>query len=139
MGGRGGSSGLGKSGRGIRSGALQKNAEVVTIETSYRRKSIAGSHYEDSVLKATETSDGKIVFSYADGYFKNDRPKANSHDVIFYIKHGAVIHFNNKRTKFYGINWDNVKSVSGQTFDIKSHLKEKGFHWDREKKMWIKE
>lgn len=43
------------------------------------------------------------------------------------------------RIRSVGINWDNVKSVSGQTYDVKSFLKEKGFKWDGESKSWKKQ
>lgn len=131
MGGRGGSGGFSSS-------ALDPKAKTVTIETYYRRSGRFGSHYGDSVLEAKQTSDGNIVFSYADANFSNDRQKANTQDVTFEIKHGAVTHFNNGRTQFYGINWDKVKSVSGQTYDIKSYIKDKGFKWDRENKRWVR-
>lgn len=36
----------------------------------------------------------------------------------------------------FGVNWNNVKSVSGQTYDLRSELKDRGFRWDGKK--WIK-
>ena len=37
-----------------------------------------------------------------------------------------------------GINWDNVKSVSGKTFRAKEDLKSRGFSWDRNSQKWVK-
>ena len=37
-----------------------------------------------------------------------------------------------------GINWNNVKSVSGKTYDIKDNLKQLGFQWDRNSSKWVK-
>lgn len=38
-----------------------------------------------------------------------------------------------------GIDWDKVKTVSGQTYNVKSLLKDKGFKWDKANKVWSKE
>lgn len=135
MGGRGGSSGFTSN----NTSALPKDSKEITIETYYRKNSMYGSHYGDSVYRATEESDGNIVFSYADPSFSNSRPNANTREVTFKITHGAVTSFNSGNTQFYGINWDNVKSVSGKTFDIKGYIKEKGFKWDAKEKKWIRE
>ena len=37
-----------------------------------------------------------------------------------------------------GVNWDNVKAVSGATFEIRPYLKQMGFKWDGAKKSWVK-
>lgn len=39
----------------------------------------------------------------------------------------------------FGINWDKVKAVSGQTYGIRAELKERGFKWDGKTKKWRKE
>lgn len=132
MGGRGSSSNFQSS------GALQAKAPEITIETYYRKSGRAGSHYGDSVIKAVETSKGEIEFQNAQGEFDNSRPNANTVDVTFKIRHGAVTNFNNGSTKFYGINWDNVTSVSGQTYNIRQEIKEHGFKWDGKNKKWVK-
>lgn len=36
----------------------------------------------------------------------------------------------------FGVNWDNVKSVSGQTYDLRSEIKDRGFRWDGKNKRW---
>lgn len=131
MGGRGGASGFSNS-------ALDQEAEKITIETYYRRSGRFGAHYGDSVLNATQKSNGNIVFSYAIGDFSDDHPKANTQNVTFEIRHGAVTHFNNRKTVFYGINWDKVKTISGQTYDIKSQIKDKGFRWNKKSKKWVR-
>lgn len=38
----------------------------------------------------------------------------------------------------FGVSWDKVKSVSGQTYNLKSDIKNKGFRWDGARKMWVK-
>lgn len=124
MGGRGGASGLSNK----NAAALPKDAKEITIETYYRK---SRRYYGTSVLEARETSDGNISFAYAEADFVDGYSKANTQNVVFRIKHGAEKH--NNTIHFHGIDWDNVKSVSGKTYDIKSELSSMGFRWDGEK------
>jgi hypothetical protein len=134
MGGRGGTSGI----RNISNSAINARAKEIEIETYYRRSGSYGSHYGDSVYEAKAGPDGEIVFDYARASFKDRSSRANTQEVTFKIRNGAVQHFNNGNTTFYGINWDNVKSVSGATYDFKNSIKEKGFHWDGKLKKWVR-
>ena len=52
--------------------------------------------------------------------------------VTFKLKAGA------ENGDVFGINWDNVKSVSGQTYDLRSEIKDRGFRWDGKNKRWVK-
>ena len=36
----------------------------------------------------------------------------------------------------FGVNWNKVKSVSGQTYGLRTTLKDKGFKWDGKEKKW---
>lgn len=136
MGGRGGSSGLSKSGSGgsaKSSSAFTPNAPTIEIKSYYRK-----GNYGDTVKVAKETSDGNLVFENARAEFsRGNKPGATTKDVTFTLRHGFVWHNNDKR--FYGINWDNVKSVSGNTYDMNSELKKKGFKWNSSTKSWVKE
>ena len=135
MGGRGGTSGIRSGGR---NSAIDYRAKEIEIETYYRRSGSYGSHYGDSVYEAKAGADGEIVFDYATANFKDRNSKANTQDVTFKIRNGAVQHFNSGSTSFYGINWDNVKSVSGPTYDFKNSIREKGFRWDGKLKKWVR-
>lgn len=128
MGGRGGSSGFNNNNT-----ALPKNSPEITIDTYYRR----GSGYGQNVLEAIETSQGAIKFINATADFLDDRIKANTRDVQFKIRNGAVYH-NKRGYEFHGINWDKVNSVSGETYAMKEEIKEKGFKWDRDNKRWVR-
>lgn len=65
-------------------------------------------------------------------------PKANTKDVTYKIQHGIVSYDDSRGIESYGIRWDKVSSVSGQTYNIRSMLKEKGFRWDGKTKSWVK-
>lgn len=85
-----------------------------------------------------------IGFNYAvstakaSGTFDNSNPKANTKDVTYKIKHGIVSWHDSRGVESYGINWDKVSSVSGQTYNLRGTLKEKGFRWDGKTKSWVK-
>lgn len=131
MGGRGSKS-------GINSGALNKNAKEQVIETYYRKNSRYGSHYGQEVLGAKEEKNGEITLSTESARFKEKYSNANTQGVEFRIKNGVSKSFNSGETNSYGINWDKVKSVSGDTYNIRDFIKGKGFSWDRNNKKWVK-
>lgn len=132
MGGRGGQSGFASR------QSLDPSAKKTVIETYYRQSGRFGAHYGDSVMEARAGKAGEISFDYADAKFKDKNDKSNTKKVTFEISHGSVTHYNNGNTTFYGINWNNVKSVVGNTYQIRSELKEKGFRWDGKEKKWVK-
>lgn len=37
-----------------------------------------------------------------------------------------------------GVNWDNVKAVSGNAYNMRTFLKKKGFKWNSKEKRWEK-
>lgn len=130
-----GSSGFDKGGN--KNSALVKNAERVTINTYHIAKSSMGPHYGYTVVEAQESSEGNISLSYAKAYFKKDRGNANTQNVVFEFKHG-IAESRKGQAESYGINWDNVKSITGQTYEVKDYIRKKGFKWDNATKRWIK-
>lgn len=36
----------------------------------------------------------------------------------------------------FGVNWDKVKSVSGQTYNLRQEIKSRGFKWNGKEKRW---
>lgn len=129
MGGRGGSSGLSSG-----SGVIDKNAKARTIETVYREaKGYSGSYYKDEVLQAVDNGNGEVHFQYATPESREKTAKTNrTQYVTFKLKAGA------ENGNVFGVNWDKVKSVSGQTYNMKSEIKDRGFRWDGAKKMWVR-
>ena len=129
MGGRGSASGL--SGGG---GALDQNAKTVTISTYYRR---SGHYFGENVYQIREEAPGHITIGRAQPYFVGNNSKANTQDVEYYIKHGAEL-YGKGNVEWHGVNWNKVKSVSGQTYDLKHDIKSKGFRWNSENKSWVR-
>lgn len=119
---------------------MDPKAKEQTITTYYRRNSIYGAHYRDDVYDAVERKNekGGIEIVKAYGTFDNSNPKANTRDVTYKIQHGIVSYDDSRGIESYGIRWDKVSSVSGQTYNIRSMLKEKGFRWDGKTKSWVK-
>ncbi|MCM1219820.1 MAG: hypothetical protein NC548_35565 [Lachnospiraceae bacterium] len=127
--------GRGRSGNNKQSdqkSAFIPDAPVIEIKSYYRK-----GYYGDTVRIAKQTSEGNIVFENAKAEFDpGQKFDAKTKDVTFKVQHGFVWHNNDKR--FYGINWDNVKSVSGNTYDMNNELKKRGFKWDSNSKSWRK-
>lgn len=136
MGGRGGSSGM-SSGAGANKKSVfdldAKEQEIKSTYTEDARRPWMGS-YNDTVLEARDRGNGEVEFVYAtpderEKYHKTNRVQ----HLTYYLKHGW---FNGKT---FGINWDNVKSISGKTYAIRPEAKEHGFRWNRDKQRWEKE
>lgn len=129
MGGRGGASGLTS-----RSGVLNSKEKIREIETVYREaRGYGSSYYKDTILEAIDNGNGEVSFIYATPEKREKTAKTNrTQYVTFRLKSGAV------NGDVFGVNWDNVKSVSGQTYDMKSDIKDRGFRWDGKAKKWVK-
>lgn len=124
MGGRGGASGL--SGGG---GVIDRKASTRTIETTYRRST----GYKSEILEAVDGGNGQLEFRYATPQKREKTAKTNQTEyVTFKLKAGA------ENGDIFGVNWDKVKSVSGQTYNIKGGIKDRGFKWDGKNKRWVR-
>lgn len=65
------------------------------------------------------------------------RHKRNTTEARGKISHGFVNTANGSMSgRWVGINWNNVKTVSGKTYEVKNMLKDMGFKWDSENKNW---
>lgn len=128
MGGRGSA---GSSGNSFTSdGAL--STKKSKIETVYREaRGWQSAYYKDKVLEATTDGKGNVTFDYARGGTFEKTAKTNrTNYVTFELSAGAV------NGVPFGINWDKVNSISGQTFELKKYAKDNGLSWDRDKKRW---
>lgn len=134
MGGRGGSSGF-----KTQNASAIGTKKPITVDVMYRN----GNYYGE-VFSAKQTSDGSLQISYNDDteWEKESRTTSN-------VKHTikAGIYNTSSKVNQYGayssydshnINWDKVREVSGKTYHLGSFLKEKGFMWDKNRKVWKK-
>lgn len=128
MGGRGSSSGM--SGNSV----IDRSAKTRTIETVYREaRGYSGSYYKDTILEAVDRGNGSLEFVYATPESREKTAKTNrTQYVTFKLKAGA------ENGDVFGVNWDNVKSISGQTYDLRSEIKDRSFRWDGKNKRWVK-
>lgn len=124
MGGRGASSASG--GRGV----LSRGASPVHLENE--KHVSGGSRWKHTVLQATDAGGGGIALDYATPT-SYEHPNRNTTVAKYELDHGVWSSQTGDRSPgSVGINWGNVKFVSGRTFDAQHLLKEKGFRWNRD-------
>lgn len=119
-------------GRGVsKDGALTLNNPKTVVTTFFEARGWSGSRYSDEILEATTDGNGNLTFNYATGGTFEKTAKTNRrNNVTYQIAAGAV----NGST--FNVNWDKVKSISGQTYKLRQAAKEHGLSWDSEKKIW---
>ena len=135
MGGRGQASNKNKANKKIlaMSGGVITNATPKIITTTYHEQhGYQKAYFNNTVLEATSDSDGNVIFSYAKGTYDKQAKTNKTSTVTYNIVAGAV------DGKTFNINWDKVKSISGQTYDVMKEAKSHGFKWDNADKKWIK-
>lgn len=130
--------GNGKSGYGNKK-ASKKSRDGTIVATETRKietefvegRGWRGGYYKDEVLTATTDGKGNLTFEYAKPTDSQKLAKTNKKNYLTYeVKAGAL----NGQT--FGINWDKVQSVSGQTFSIKDEAKRNGLKFDGATKSW---
>ena len=123
MGGRGSSSASG------RSGVLTRNDKPVSLTNEKHASS--GQNWKHTVLKASDAGGGGISLDYATPK-SYEHPNRNTTVARYELEHGVWSSQDGDRSPgSVGINWDNVKFISGRTYDAQYLLKEKGFRWNR--------
>lgn len=127
FGGHGGSSGMSGG-----SGVIDRGAKERTIETIYREaRGYSSGYYKSDILEATDAGNGELAFVYATPAERDKTAKSNRTQYLTYkLKAGA------EDGDVFGVNWNKVKSVSGQTYGLRTTLKDKGFKWDGKEKKW---
>ena len=87
--------------------------------------------YDTEVLEATTDGKGNLTFDYAQPDSREKTAKTNKTNYLTYnVQAGAV------DGKSFGINWDEVQSVSGQTYNLRAEAKAHGLSWDGATKSW---
>ena len=133
MGGRGAGSGAGRMSSG---GPLAKVDKPVELTNEKSRSS--GDRWKHDIYEAKHVGGGEIALGYAEAK-SYEHPNKNTTVAHYEIEHGMWSSQPGDRSPGeIGINWDKVTSVSGQTFAVKSRLKEEGFRWDGKNKKWVR-
>lgn len=103
-----------------------------TIEARYiEGRGWSRGRYDTEVLEATTDGKGNLTFEYAQPDTKEKTAKTNKTNYLTYnVQAGAV------DGKSFGINWDKVQSVSGQTYNLRAEAKAHGLSWDGATKSW---
>lgn len=89
-----------------------------------------------SALNATSDGNGNITLNYANAVDYTER-NSKTTDMRYEVKTGFTISGRGE-VKSTGIDFDNVKEISGRTYGIGDLVKQHGFKWDRDKKVWRK-
>lgn len=103
-----------------------------TIEARYiEGRGWQRGRYDTEVLEATTDGKGNLTFEYAQPDTKEKTAKTNKTNYLTYnVQAGAV------DGKSFGINWDKVQSISGQTYNMRAEAKAHGLTWDGATKSW---
>lgn len=134
MGGRGsgGASVAGGIARGGSKDGTILGGKPREIESYYREaRGLSQSYHKDEILEARTDGNGNLTFSYAkaDSYEKTAKTNRTV-NTKYTLQAGAI----NGET--FGINWDKVQSISGQTYNLRKAAKDAGLKWDGDRKMW---
>ena len=136
MGGRGslGASVAGGSARGGSKDGTILGGKPREIESYYREsRGASPSYHKDEILEARTDGNGNLTFSYAkaDSYEKTAKTNRTV-NTKYTLQAGAV------NGEPFGIDWSKVKSIQGQTYNLRRVAKENGMKWDGKTKRWLK-
>lgn len=133
-GGGGGGARNARQGGGGSADGVFPSGETRTIETTYfEGRGWNRGRYKDEVLEAHTDGNGNVTFEYASGGSYSKSAKTNvRNSVEFKIQAGAV----NGET--FNIDWNKVKSISGQTYNLRDAAKRAGMKWDGATKRWVR-
>lgn len=107
----------------------------------YRRYTIKEGRDEMTIFQAKSDGNGNLTFSYAKPDYEDEPHSFGEYyngKKIWNVKSGYSVDNVRGGTNVVGINWDNVKSASGKTYELREELKRRGFKWDTKKQSWIK-
>lgn len=94
---------------------------------------------QNNVYEAKSEGNGVLNVNYAKGKETNGNiPQRGDEGTYTYTTTQGFKTGYKEPTQDTGINWNNVKEVKGQTYNIKDIIKEKGFKWDSKLKSWKK-
>ena len=120
FGGRGSALNAAGSAKKNRGGIIDPSAEPREIEAVYREsRGYYGSYYKNEILQASaDDRTGELSFDYATPEKREKTSKTNKTQYLTYKLNAGA-----EDGDTFGINWDKVKAVSGQTYGIRAELK----------------
>lgn len=116
------------------SGAIG-NAKPISLQNEKSWSS--GGQWKRTVLEAQDDGNGNLTIGYATAK-SYEHPNRNTTIAKYELKAGIYNQMGDSSLQTHNINWDRVQSVSGQTYDIKSYIKDRGFKWDGKTKSWVR-
>lgn len=126
--------GRGASGGSAQTGAIGRDKPI----TVQNEKSKSGYNaWRHTVLEAIDDGKGNITIGYPTA-ISYDHPNKNTTVANYSLKAGIYDQMGDRTLQSHNINWNKVQSVSGQTFDIKSFIRDQGFTWDGKQKSWVR-
>ena len=112
------------------SGVFVGNEKPVSLINEKHASSY--NRWKHTVLQASDAGGGGISLDYATPK-SYEHPNRNTTVARYEIEHGVWSSQTGDRSPgSVGINWGNVKFVSGRTYDAQYLLNEKGFQWNRD-------
>ena len=115
--------------------ALIEDAAVELENYKYKSSNY---HWRNTILEATETSEGVINLYYADPD-RYENPNNNRTVAYYTLSHGVWDgQMGDSEAGSVGINWDAVQQVTGITYQVKDLLRSKGLRFDSQTKSWMR-
>lgn len=143
-----GSSGAVKTGGKVK--YISSDKTLTASKPIYITRELGG-YGGGSVLNATTDGNGNISLDYNNNRLETYKQTSKTTVGLYELKNGITdMRSQDSKTdwgevrpktgdiKSVGIEWSNVKSISGKTYGYGEFFKEKGFKWNRDSKRWEK-
>lgn len=137
MGSRGASSGAARTARAKNS--VFGTEKPYTFQGTYMENGgmFGRGAYKETVLEMVDKQNGDVELQYATPVSRDKGAKTNKTvNLTYELKAGFIGRRSDTLT--HNINWDNIKSFSGETYAVRDELKKHGFRWDGGKRRWVK-
>lgn len=114
--------------------------EELTGQRRYVVYSSKGFQFKNDVniYDAKSDGNGNLTVSKARGYETNGNIPQRGDEGTYTYKTKTGFKVDGRDVKSTGIDWDNVKSISGETYNISQAARDHGMKWDGRDKKWKK-
>lgn len=117
-------------------GRKNEMKELLNNEAALTIIKIAARGREHNVIKVSQASEEELMLERAEPS-DTEYTARNTVKNTYIISAGLYVE--KGKVQSHNINWDNVKQVSGATFDFRDFLKSKGFKWQPDYKKWVRD